>query len=188
MEDRKKMHQFPSKPGASKEGKCLFVSSVFIRGIKNASAVIASHNYELAKNDVDFVLKLFACLRFFLAWIFFSLWGIFKQKQSLYCLFLPGEILGTFRMWIYAWCLHTALRDTIYFDKRQYFLPPSVRITPQMHHLSVHPSVQSSVTLLQDMIIKASLIIITNTLLLFYPLYQMLIDRDEMEMIAYPGI
>lgn len=57
-----------------------------------------------------------------------------------------------------------------------------------MHHLSVDPSVQSSVTLLQDMIIKASLIIITNTLLLFYPLYQMLIDRDEMEMIAYPGI
>lgn len=93
------MHQFPSKPGASKEGKCLFVSSVFIRGIKNASAVIASHSYELAKNDVDFVLKLFACLRFFfLAWIFVSLWGIFKQKQSLYCLFLPAEILGTFQM------------------------------------------------------------------------------------------
>lgn len=121
MEDRKKMHQFPSKPGASKEGKCLFVSSVFIRGIKNASAVIASHSYELAKNDVDFVLKLFACLRFFLAWIFVSLWGIFKQKQSLYCLFLPAEILGTFQMWIYAWCLHTALRDTIYFDKRHIF-------------------------------------------------------------------
>lgn len=93
MEDRKKMHQFPSKPGASKEGKCLFVSSVFISVIKNASAVIASHSYELAKNDVDFVLKLFACLRFFFSLdIFFSL-GIFKQKQSLYCLFCQHTFL-----------------------------------------------------------------------------------------------
>lgn len=100
---------------------------------------------------------------------YFSLWGIFKQKQLLHCLFLPLYSLGTFWMWIYAWCIHAVLRDTIYFDKRQYFPWPRVHITPQMSHLSMHPSGQFSVTLLQDMIIKASLIVITNTHVQFYP-------------------
>lgn len=73
---------------------------------------------------------------------------------------------------------------SIHFDNLQYFPPPIVHIIPQSHH----PSVQFSVTLLQNMIIKATLIMITKYLLPFYPCYQMLIDRDEMEMMVYPGL
>lgn len=53
----------------------------------------------------------------------------------------------------------------------QYFPPPNVHMIPQSHHQSAHVSVQFSVTLLQNMIIKALLIIITNSLL---PLYALL--------------
>ena len=45
-----------------------------------------------------------------------------------------------------------------------YFPPPNVHIMPLPHHPSAPPSVQFSVTLLQNMIIKASLMIITNSL------------------------
>ena len=45
-----------------------------------------------------------------------------------------------------------------------YFPPPNVHIMPLSHHPSAPPSVQFSVTLLQNVIIKASLMIITNSL------------------------
>lgn len=93
---------------------------------------------------------------------FLFLWGISNQKQLLHHLFLPSYVLGTVWMWIIAfmkWCFE--LPSFIL----QYFPPPNVYIIPQSHYPSAHPSVQFSVTLLQNMIIKASLIIITNSLL-----------------------
>lgn len=46
MEDRKKMHQSLSKPGASTQGKCLCMSSVFKSVNRNVSTGIAGHGNE----------------------------------------------------------------------------------------------------------------------------------------------
>lgn len=175
MEDRKKMHQSPSKPGASKQSKCLFMCSVFISMIRNAFAVIAGGGNESARAWLGVWARIICevkenkpSMEIFLLF----LWGISKQKQLLHYLFLP------FPKWIIcSWnclnvnkCIHAVLlRISIYFDNHQYFPPPTVYIIAQSHHPSVHPSVQFSVTLLQNIIINASLIIIANSLLLFYP-------------------
>lgn len=52
-------------------------------------------------------------------------------------------------------CIHEViLQASIYFDILQYFPPPNVHIIPQPHHQSADPSVQFSVTLLQNMTIN----------------------------------
>lgn len=67
-------------------------------------------------------------------------------------------------------CTHAVLLQVgIYFDILQCFPPSNAGIIPQSHHTSAQASVQFTVTLLQNVTIITWLIIITNSLLLFYP-------------------
>lgn len=103
MEDRKKMRQSPGKPGASKQGKCLFMSSVFISVIRKRFPAVKAN----------------CSLRWILFFIFYPQYISSQYKCCLPC-------FAIIRSWncVNEW-IHAVLHQVrIYFDNLRYFPPP----------------------------------------------------------------
>lgn len=136
MEDRKKMHQSPGKPGASKQGKCLVMSSFFISANRYAYVSLQATLMRWLKTWLGLcgqgICEPFPTRVLF---FFFILLKYFKPKTIVALHLFAIYVLWT--VWMRVNCIHEViLRAGIYFDLRQHFPPANAHIIPQPHHQS----------------------------------------------------